>query len=117
MGLAKKFEDLEVWQEARQLARVTYELFAMCKDYGFRDQILRSVVSVMNNIAEGFERRSRADFARFLDMAKGSCGEARSMLFLACDIGHAKREKGNELIERFDVLSRRIGALTRKLRA
>ncbi len=116
MGLARKFEDLEVWQEARQLAKITYELFAICKDYGFRDQILRSVVSVMNNIAEGFERRSRADFARFLDMAKGSCGEARSMLFLAGDIRYTKREKGNEFIERYDVLSRRTGALTRSLR-
>lgn len=117
MGLARKFEDLEIWQEARILAAEVYGTFRTCKDLGFRDQMQRSAVSVMNNIAEGFERRTRADFARFLGMAKGSCGEARSMVHLACDIGYVKRDKAAEFIGRFELLGKRIGGLTQKLRA
>jgi four helix bundle protein len=85
-NFAEQFEDLHVWQEARILARGIYEKFGIGspaeRDFGFRDQIQRAAVSVMNNIAEGFERRTPTDFARFLDLAKGSCGELRSLLNL-----------------------------------
>jgi len=65
------------------------------KDFGFKDQICRASVSVMNNIAEGFERRSDAEFKRFLFIAKGSCGEVRSMLYLALELRYIKMSIGN----------------------
>ncbi|MEQ1841093.1 MAG: four helix bundle protein, partial [Verrucomicrobiales bacterium] len=90
--LAKQFEDLRIWQQAREQAAKLYSIFGAGsvseRDFGFRDQIQRAGVSVMNNIAEGFERRSKPDFARFLDLAKGSCGEVRSMLHLAEDLSY-----------------------------
>ena len=86
---AKRFEDLRIWQDARRQANAVYDSFsyesASGKDFGFRDQIQRCAVSVMNNIAEGFDRRSDQDFTRFLNMAKGSNGELRSMLYLSED--------------------------------
>ena len=90
-GKAKRFEDLWIWQHARELVKEIYRDFhsgAGSKDFGFRDQIQRAGVSIMNNIAEGFERSTDAEFARFLDMAKGSCGEARSLYYTAEDLGY-----------------------------
>ena len=84
----KSFEELIVWKEARNLAN---EVYAFCeegplsRDFGLRDQIRRAVVSVMSNIAEGFERETTAEFIRFLYIAKGSAGEVRSQLYLARD--------------------------------
>jgi len=78
MALAKTFEELRIWQNSRVLVGQIYATFKVdsgkYRDYAFRDQIQRAAVSVMNNISEGFERGTKADFARFLDVAKGSCG-------------------------------------------
>ncbi len=88
----ERFEDLKVWQAARVQAGGVYRAIAAsqvgARDFGFRDQLQRAVVSAMNNIAEGFEYHSDADFARFLDHAKGSNGEVRSMLYLAEDLAY-----------------------------
>lgn len=73
-----RFEDIIAWQKSREMALKIYIAFKNLNDYGFRDQILRSAVSVMNNIAEGYERKSNPEFQRFLFIAKGSCGEVRS---------------------------------------
>ncbi|WP_028573667.1 four helix bundle protein [Desulfonatronovibrio hydrogenovorans] len=113
---AKRFEDLEIWQEARRLAVEIYLQFKDCRDFGFRNQIQDASVSVMNNIAEGFERRSRAEFRRFLDIAKGSSGETRSMLYLAQDVGHIDKDTGMRLISEYEVLSKRISSLMATLR-
>lgn len=78
----KDFEDMKVWQNARDLTVTIYSDFAQIRDFSFCDQIKRAGVSISNNIAEGFERRSSADFSRFLDIAKGSTGEVRSMYLL-----------------------------------
>ena len=78
-----KFEEMEVWQMAQDLAVAVYTEFKDVRDYGFCDQIKRAAVSVSNNISEGSERQTPADFARFLDIAKGSAGEVRSMYYLA----------------------------------
>jgi four helix bundle protein len=107
MDKARRFEDLWIWQQARELAKAIYEDFrtgAAAKDFGFRDQIQRSGVSIMNNLAEGFERSTDADFARFLDVAKGSCGEVRSLYYTAEDLGYvdsataeARRSKARQI--------------------
>jgi len=86
------------------------------QDFAFRDQIQRAAVSVMNNIAEGFERGSSADFARFLDIAKGSCGEVRSMSYIAEDLGYIQTSQASDIREATLTLSKGIAALTKTLR-
>lgn len=96
---AERFEDLQIWQDARSLANCVYDAFVDCRDYAFRDQIQRAATSAMNNIAEGFERRTSKDFGHFLDIAKGSSGEVRSMLYLAEDRRYISSSSGAELRE------------------
>ena len=84
----KRFEDLEAWKIARELTRNIYNLTRnepFSKDFGLRDQICRSTVSIMSNVAEGFERDGDKEFANFLSIAKGSAGETRSLLYVALD--------------------------------
>ena len=118
--LAKTFEELRIWQQARILVQNIYSCFKTgtiaYKDFGFRDQFQRAAISVMNNIAEGFERGSKADFARFLDIAKGSCGEVRSMLYIASDIGYLDEENFQKLTKDVVLLSKGIAVLARSLR-
>lgn len=88
---ATRFEELEVWRRARLLARRVYRFTgegAFARDFALRDQIRRAAISVMSNIAEGFERRSRREFAQFLSIARGSVAEVRSQLHLAIDLGY-----------------------------
>lgn len=73
----RNFESLRVWQEARIFVNDVYAMMQNCKDYGFRDQIQRASVSIMNNIAEGNESGSDAKYVNFLNIAKGSCSEVR----------------------------------------
>jgi four helix bundle protein len=83
MDKVTRFEELWVWQQARELVNQIYRDFRVgpgSKDFGFRDQVRRAGVSIMSNVAEGFERGSNADFARYLDIAKGSCGEVRAFI-------------------------------------
>jgi four helix bundle protein len=82
----ERFEDIVAWQKSKDLAKEIYTCFGDSKDYGFRDQILRASVSIMNNIAEGFERKSNNEFKYFLYVSKGSCGEVRSMVILAYEL-------------------------------
>ena len=97
--MADRFEDLDAWKVARELANLIYMLgreSGFSKDYSFKDQIQRAAVSVMNNVAEGFERGSNKDFAKFLFIARGSVGEVRSMLYLALDQGYITEEQFKE---------------------
>lgn len=86
----KQFEDLEVWKEARRLTQIIYRLTKgekFSKDFALRDQIQRAAVSIMSNIAEGFERGGNQEFIQFLYVAKASCGEVRSQIYVAFDKG------------------------------
>lgn len=85
MATIQKFEDLVCWQKARLLTKEIYRALKICKDYGFRDQIQRAAVSVLSNIAEGFERGTRMEFVNYLYIAKGSAGEVRAQLYVALD--------------------------------
>jgi four helix bundle protein len=85
----EKFEDLIAWQKARDLTKNIYKITKhgdFLKDFGLRDQIRRSSVSIMSNLAEGFERGGRSEFHQFLVYAKGSCAELRSQLYIALDV-------------------------------
>ena len=87
----ERFEDLIAWQKAKNLTRAIYEITKIgefAKDFGLRDQIRRAAVSVMSNIAEGFDRGGHSEFHQFLVIAKGSCAELRSQLYIAKDIGY-----------------------------
>jgi four helix bundle protein len=79
----EKFEDIIAWQKAGALTMEIYRIFINCNDFGFLNQIRRAVVSIMNNIAEGYERNTNKEFKNFLFIAKGSSAEVRSMLYIA----------------------------------
>lgn len=88
MSTVQKFEDLICWQKARELAREVYKALKDCKDFGFKDQIQRAAVSVLSNIAEGFERGTQAELLNYLFIAKGSAGEVRAQSYVALDAGY-----------------------------
>ena len=119
MTTFKAFEDIEAWQKARNLTREIYvvsNLGSFSKDYGFRDQIRRAGVSIMSNIAEGFERGGTREFIQFLSMAKGSSGEVRSQLYVAVDQGYIDKDTFEQLFKLATETSRMIGGLMNYLR-
>ncbi|MEZ4900837.1 MAG: four helix bundle protein [Spirosomataceae bacterium] len=87
MATIQKFEDLSVWQSGLSLAIEVYKSLANYKDYGLRDQLQRTSVSIPSNIAEGFEREYNKEFIRFLKVAKGSAGELRTQIYVAIGVG------------------------------
>lgn len=110
----ERFEDLIAWQKARQLTAEIYRITALGEfagDFGLRDQIRRAAVSVMSNIAEGFDRASRSEFHQFLVIAKASCAEVRSQLYVALDAGYMNQETFDNLNGSTSELSRIIGGL------
>ena len=109
------FEDILAWQKAKILAVLVYKNFENTKDYGFRDQIQRASVSIMNNISEGFERGSNNEFKHFLFIAKGSCGEVRSMLYLALELNKITNDTFLELHSLANEISKMISGLIMKL--
>ncbi|MDO8482626.1 MAG: four helix bundle protein [bacterium] len=88
----EKFEDILSWQKSKVLAVLIYKILSGNKDYGFRDQMQRAAVSVSNNISEGYERRSNKEFKQFLYIAKGSCGEVRSMAYIGVELGYIEKD-------------------------
>lgn len=110
----ERFEDLIAWQKARELTKQIYQCTgtgSFARDYGLRDQIRRASVSAMSNIAEGFDRGSRAEFHHFLVIAKGSCAEVRSQLYIAKDVGYLSELDFNTLMDLSTEVSRIIGGL------
>jgi len=110
-----RFEDIIAWQKAKELTAKIYELFAESKDFGFNNQIQRASVSVMNNIAEGFERRSNNEFRQFLFIAKGSCGEVRSMLYLAKELNKIPEHDFDTLFSLSEEISKTLSGLIKTL--
>lgn len=95
--MERSFENLYIWKESRSLINSIYKIISSCRDYGFKDQIQRAAVSIMNNIAEGCESGSDAKFCNFLNIARGSCGEVRSMLYLCEDLSFCTKEEREAL--------------------
>lgn len=108
MGKSMTFEELQVWQLAREMVKRVYGLTAGIKDYGFNDQIQRAAISIMNNLAEGYEAGSVLMLKRYFLIAKGSCGEVRSMLYAGMDLGYISQKQGEELIDECKHLSSMI---------
>ena len=103
--IMRSFEELRIWQDSRSLVKDIYALNERLKDYGFKDQIQRASISIMNNIAEGCDSGSDNLFLRYLHIAKGSCGEVKSMLYVGEDLGYypphvalALREKVKSIV-------------------
>jgi len=118
MSGVQEFENLEVWQRARELTAVVYELTSgpeWYRDRGLREQIRRAAVSAMSNIAEGFERRGDVEFARFLSIAKGSAGEVRSQFYVALDQGYTTKQSLARGFGLAKEVSRMIAGLARYL--
>jgi four helix bundle protein len=111
---AQRFEDLIAWQKARTLTQLIYEATrqgAFIRDFGLSNQIQRAAVSVMSNLAEGFERSSEAERLHFVNIAKASCAEVRSQLYVALDVGYLSEESFDQLMEQANEVSRIIGKL------
>ena len=110
------FEEMKIWQDAQDLAVDVYQDFSKCRDFSFVDQIKRAVVSVSNNIAEGSERTSSTEFARFLDISKGSSGEVRSMYRLAERLKFVDKESCMQRCGQCKSISRQLGGFAKHLR-
>jgi four helix bundle protein len=107
----EKFEDLEVWKTSMNLSVLIYRALKDCKDFGLRDQIQRSSVSIPSNIAEGFERKSNKEYIYFLHIAQGSCAELRTQLYLSEKVGIIPMVEVEKMIE----ITRKISAMIYKL--
>lgn len=115
MDKIAQFEDIISWQKAKKLTLSIYKLFTPCKDYGFKDQIQRASVSVMNNIAEGYERSADKQFSHFLYIAKGSAAEVRSMLYLAISLNYIDQDSFDALTQESLEISRLLSGLIKKI--
>lgn len=110
----RNFKDLIAWQKARVLTAKIYSITSkefFAKDYGLKDQIRRAFVSIMSNIAEGFERGRPTEFHQFLSIAKASCAEVRSQLYVALDVGYVEQTEFNELMTQATEVGRILGGL------
>ncbi len=115
MGIYR-FEEIIAWQKAQDFAVEIYSSFNNLRDFSFRDQIRRASVSISNNIAEGFDRNSPADFSRFLYIATSSCSEVKSMLYLAEKLNYISKEDKVSLLVKGDEISKILKGLIKSLR-
>ena len=111
------FEELDVWKRACRLAVVIYESLRNCRDYGLKDQITRSAVSIASNIAEGAERNSRSEYIRFFHIAKGSAAELRTQVYIAQQIGIYQNIQATELVTELKEISSMLQGLIKSLKS
>ena len=111
----ERFEEIIAWQKGKELSLLVYKLFKNNRDYGFRDQIQRAAVSIVNNIAEGFERQSNKEFKQFLYIAKGSSGEVRSMALLALELSYVDQNNFKRMESLSSETSRLISGFIKTL--
>jgi len=118
MATFKKFEDIEAWKKARELSKRIYrtaKIGEFAKDFGLRNQICRAAVSIMSNIAEGYDRSGKGEFIQFLATAKGSAAEVRSQLYVALDQSYVNEDDFRELSLLAEETARIIGGLMKYL--
>jgi len=119
MAAIKKFEDIQAWQDARELVRHIYSITQKApfsRDFGLSQQVQRAAVSIMSNIAEGFERGGNKEFSQFLSISKASAGEVRSLLYVAHDLKYIDSEKFDGLLQSTIIISKKVSALMRYLK-
>ncbi len=114
---ATSFEDLEVWKESKDLYKELFSIFSNYKDYSFKDQLLRASLSIMNNIAEGFDRETGKELIRFLYISRGSCSEVRSMLYLAKDFSFVDEKEILNLLEKTRKISAKLTKFIKNTRS
>lgn len=107
----RSFEDLEIWKKGCKLAVSVYQVLKDCRDYGLKDQMTRAAISIPSNIAEGAERDSKAEFVRFLHIAKGSAAELRTQVYIARQIGSMNPEKTRALVDELKAISSMLHGL------
>lgn len=112
-----RFEDIESWKEARKLVKNIYTVYRDCRDFSFKDQIQRSGLSVMSNIAEGFDRGTNKEFIQFLVIARGSVSEVKSLSYASLDVGFTTPKQFTSMIEQCTALSALINGFIRYLRS
>lgn len=118
MASIERFEDIAAWQKARELTRQVYRVTKsgeFGRDYGLRDQIRRAAVSIMSNIAEGFERGGDKEFSQFLAVAKGSVGEVQAQLYVALDVGYIDKAAFSQLYALAEETGRLLGGFMKCL--
>jgi four helix bundle protein len=115
--MGKNFEDLDVWKRSKALSVEIYRALAHCKDWGFKDQITRSALSVPSNIAEGAERNGSKEFIQFLGYAKGSQGELRTQIIIGAELGYLNKAESEVWIAESRELSKMLHGLIRSLRS
>ncbi len=114
LNRVERFEDLIAWQKARELTRAIYQVThcgMFARDFELARQIQKAAVSIMSNIAEGFERRGQREFHQFLSTAKGSCAEVRSQLYVAFDVGYLEEPDFLRLLAQAEEVGRIVGGL------
>ena len=119
MAKIVRFEDIEAWKKSRVLVKEIYHITSsaeLSRDFGLKDQIRRAVVSVMSNIAEGFERGGNKEFRQFLSLAKGSAGEVKSQLYIALDVGFVNQADFTKLYNQADEIGKMINGLMEYLK-
>lgn len=112
----ERFEDILAWQKAKELTKNIYTILGQNKDYGFKNQIQRAAISIMNNIAEGFERKSDQEFKQLLYISKGSCGEVRSMLILGQELSYINSVDYTHLLDVTEQIAKLLSNLIKTLK-
>ena len=118
MARVERFEDLIAWPKARSLTKAIYQATSagrLADDYGLARQMQRAAVSILSNIAEGFERSRTGEFHQFLSIAKGSCAELRAQLYVAADVGYLTQEQSAVLLFQAEEVARVVGGLRAKV--
>ena len=118
MSKFERFEDVDAWKKARELVNAVYRITSageFARDYGLKDQMRRASVSVLSNIAEGFERGGNKEFCQFLATAKGSCGEVRAQLYVALDQHYITNEQFETVAQQATEISRIVSGLIKYL--
>ena len=114
--MSSSFENLEVWKKSCRLAVRLYNLLKECRDYGLKDQILRSAVSIPSNIAEGSERNSIPEFKRFINIAKASAAELRTQVYISKEVEIIPKTEGADIIEELKAITKMLQALQNSLK-
>ena len=112
----ERFEDVEAWKEARKLVKDIYDCFRNSKDIGFKSQVQRASLSIMSNIAEGFDRGSNREFIQFLIIARGSASEVRSILYSALDLDYIDKQTFEKILEKCGKITNLLNGFIRYLK-